>query len=1115
MTVRESILVDRPPLCRVRNEAGLQFAIFENGTIHSITAGTVRINLFNGSLLSEGICNLYIRKLGKRHQFAPLLGPSANAKYSFTEDRFTARGEFEGIRYDCRLVQDPDAHSWKWEIVLDNTNRQDVRLDLICVQDVGLTGANEGEKNELYTSQYIDYTILDHPEYGPVVCCRQNELGPGCLPWLALGSLDKTAGYSTDGELFYGLDYRVTAIPAGLLNDTLGGHLQKEMAIVALQQEPFLLPAGRSRKLGFFGIFCTHHPDRTGPADLPLIDARLHTLNEIADESAQMPAFMKSTAESLFSASPLFVAEDLTERDLDLYFKGPRRHCEVQEGHLLSFFHGENTHVVMKAKELQTDRPCGHILKTGCGFDPDESVMGCTSFMFGVFQSHLTQGNVNFNRFLSVHTDPLNVQRHTGQRIFIYMQGQYQQLGVPSAFAIEPGQCRWLYKQGNLLFEVKVSVSPEKPKTILQITVLEGPPCRWIIIHHLVEENGWYLKEQETIDSSRILRFVPADKSRPGKKYPNGRFELGIDNLRAVQTAGGDENVFTDGRSRGLPCVSVEYQPCKSASITITGRLIPPVHSEKKSKPFRIASDPVPSKSQDSGLAEILEILPWFTHNAQIHYLLPHGLEQYGGAAWGTRDICQGPVEMLLAMGQYDPVRKILRTVFSNQNPDGNWPQWWMFDRYHTIRALESHGDVIFWPILAACEYIDRSGDMAFLEESLPFYSTDEGASVLDHILRAFEHVRSKRLTAGTWLVDFSDGDWNDALQPVDPAMKKKLISSWMVELSYQAAAAFAGLCRKVGLTEKAETFEQWSRWIRADFLKYLMADSVVPGFGIIKDNKKMDLLMHPSSKALDIHYRLLPMTRGILSGLFSPEQAARHLALIERHLTAPDGVRLMDRPLPYEGGLQRYFRRAESSPFFGREIGLMYTHAHLRYAEALSVMGQSEGFLNALRKAVPINIQAVIPTASRRQSNCYFSSSDAAFGNRYEVNQRYADLLGGKIKFNGGWRIYSSGPGIFMKLVISHLLGIRCCHDRIEIDPVMPHSLDGLSVVMDLYERPIQIRYRVCGKGKGVRRIEINGEPVPFSRALNLYRLGAAVIDRRTMESKWQNQKNTIKIDL
>ena len=81
------------------------------------------------------------------------------------------------------------------------------------------------------------------------------------------------------------------------------------------------------------------------------------------------------------------------------------------------------------------------------------------------------------------------------------------------------------------------------------------------------------------------------------------------------------------------------------------------------------------------------EIFPWFIHNALVHYLSPRGLEQYSGGGWGTRDVCQGPVELLLALGRFEPMRDLLCRVFRQQNPDGDWPQWFMFfDRERNIR---------------------------------------------------------------------------------------------------------------------------------------------------------------------------------------------------------------------------------------------------------------------------------------------------------------------------------------------------------------------------------------------------------------------------------------------
>ena len=111
-------------------------------------------------------------------------------------------------------------------------------------------------------------------------------------------------------------------------------------------------------------------------------------------------------------------------------------------------------------------------------------------------------------------------------------------------------------------------------------------------------------------------------------------------------------------------------------------------------------------------LARIADIVPWFAHNAFVHYLSPRGLEQYSGGGWGTRDVCQGPVELLLALGRVEPIRDLLLRVMSAQNADGDWPQWFMFfERDRDVRAGDSHGDIVFWPVLALAQYLIASGD--------------------------------------------------------------------------------------------------------------------------------------------------------------------------------------------------------------------------------------------------------------------------------------------------------------------------------------------------------------------------------------------------------------------
>lgn len=186
-------------------------------------------------------------------------------------------------------------------------------------------------------------------------------------------------------------------------------------------------------------------------------------------------------------------------------------------------------------------------------------------------------------------------------------------------------------------------------------------------------------------------------------------------------------------------------------------------------------------------------------------------------------------------------------------------------------------------------------------------------------------------------------------------------------------------------------------------------------------------------------------------------------------------------------------FQRAESSSFFGREIGVMYMHAHLRYAQALAHMGRARAFFDALARAHPIALRSVVPSASLRQANCYYSSSDAAFADRYEAQAHYGRVADGTVALDGGWRIYSSGPGIAIALVVGHFLGLRRAHDALVLDPVMPPSLDGLRAQVELAGVAVDLLVRLGPAGCGAVALALNGAPLAFTAESNPYRRGGA----------------------
>jgi cellobiose phosphorylase len=1108
MNIKEDILVSKKKNGTIKNSTGLIFSILENGSIKSIEQGEIQINLINGSPLENGCFNIYLRKRANEISAIPLFGPNSNSKYKIEKNIFEAAGQWEDINYSCRLLLSEKENSWLWDLRLENLNSKKQELDLICVQDVGLTAVNSGEKNELYVSQYIDYTPILHKEHGHIVCCRQNEHGPNCIPWLALGSISNANSFSTDGMQFFGPRYKEQAVAKCLSASMLPGLSQQELAVVALQEKPFILESTQAVNLGFYGIFCQDHPAATGNDDVNFIEKGILQLKKLSNTPWVDGYDYQQSLKSLFTESPLFLSENLTETEINKFFGSEKRHCEYKDDRLLSFFYGEHNHVVLREKELITVRPHGHIMKTGSNLTPDDSNMSLTSYMFGVFQSHITQGNVNFNRFLTVNSNPLNIPRYTGQRIFILIDNELYQLGIPSAFEMSFNQCRWIYKNNKTSFEVISEASKDKPEITLKIKVLSGNPAEWIISNQLADEHKWSIEQRQT-NGREILKFVPGKNTELARKYPEGHFDVCLENSKIIKQIGNDSHLFEDCKSRGVNFLTIELSPTKEFTMIISGCLAEQYNSAKAATNLKISAN-----GKSDGVNEIFEIMPWYFQNAQIHYLAPRGLEQFSGAAWGTRDVCQGSVEMLLSLEEYSSVRKILSLVFSNQNADGNWPQWWMYDNYNDIRFNESHGDVIFWPILAVSQYISSSGDFNFLNEELPYYKEAHVSKVIDHIHRAMDYISNKRFVSGTSLVNYDGGDWNDSMQPANKELKKQLVSSWTVILSYQAFKQFAEICHKSGFEQTAEKLEKLCESIKNDFNRYLIKNDVVAGFGFVNKNK-IDLLLHPSDSEIGIHYSLIPMTRGIISGIFTPDQAKKHYEIIEKYLKGPDGARLMDKSPEYNGGLQCFFKRAESCPFFGREIGLMYTHAHLRYAQALAKMGKAREFVNALRQAVPIELHKIIPQADIRQSNCYYSSSDAGFESRCEANRRYEDLLNGKIALNGGWRVYSSGPGIFINNVISNLAGIRHSFGHTIIDPVLPKELDGLNLQMAFRSAKVNLIYQVSGSEKGVTKIEINDINIDFERESNPYRPGGAVIEDAKLKAALNKDENLMRITI
>jgi cellobiose phosphorylase len=977
--------------------------------------------------------------------------------------------------------------------------------------------------NEYYVSQYVDHTPLFDPAQGYVVASRQNLPAEGRHPWCLSGSLRCGESFATDALQLHGCARRAgEPTPPGLGGWLPGRRLQHEHSMVVLRDTPLWLAPAEEARTGFFGLLMADHPQASALADLERMREALG-LPE-ATPGARVPGPSgKAPARSLFdTAVPLPVTELQRGRLEELFGRDWRHEERDAHGGLLSFFHGTEAHVVLRAKELAVLRPHGHILRTGAHLTPDETALTSTVWMSGVFHSLLTQGHVAFNRLLSTTHSYLDLFRSHGLRVFVELDGKWWLLHVPSAFEMAPARCRWIYAHAGGTIEVTCAALSD-PHTLTVSLTAQGTTPRWLISLHLAVDGDdgcapgvarWSRDGEEILITGSEL----------AARFPRGAFRLVP--LRDVGLrAGGDELLFADGVARGEPFLCLRTERCAAFSLDCTGELV----TASTPRPLQLARAGSlttgielhpPAGPAGAAAAALGEIVPWLAHDAWVHYLAPRGLEQYTGGGWGTRDVCQGPVDLLLAHGHLDSLRDLLLRVMAAQNPDGDWPQWFMFfERDRAIRAGDSHGDILLWPVVALAQYLAASSDAEFLEEVVPFFAADpalaQAATVWEHVQRALS-LAAARALPGTHLMACGHGDWNDSLQPADPNLRARLCSSWTVTLHHQALMSMAERLRALGRhLDAAVEFTLQAGAIRADIQRLLLVDGVLAGYALLDPGEPAVLLLHPQDHSSSVRYSLLAMSQAVLQDMLTPQEAHAHLRLVREHLEGPDGFRLFDHPLPYRGGPERLFQRAEEASFFGREIGLMYMHAHLRHAQALAHAGDAEGFFRALCQANPIGVRDLVPAATLRQSNCYYSSSDAAFSDRYQADREYGRVAQQTVALEGGWRVYSSGAGIALRLIRQVLLGLTKEPGLLIVDPVMPASLDGLRHMTHLFGRPVEVCYRPGPRGCGVRRITLNGTALAFRERPALYRPGAALLTQAALAEHLEPDGSQMQIEL
>ncbi|TCZ75799.1 cellobiose phosphorylase [Paenibacillus albiflavus] len=1100
----------------------MTFTFMPSGDIREITVLNRMINQWVANPVDGSLNNLYLRlHTANGIEAIPMIGIHSTSKMSHSDSQIIWTGTARELKYQVTFTL-TDQHIWFWDVKVEGRGQE---IDVIYGQDLGIADKGVVRTNEAYLSQYIDHTVFEDTALGYVVCSRQNQPQQGEFPYIQQGSLTKAAGYSTDGYQFFGLSYKESDQAAVLTQASLANEVyQYEFAYTALQSERVRLDG--SSQFVFYGLYRPNHPHAITELEFSneLKQAWAQASKIQAMEAAQ-PVHKASFASAI--GTPL-LTESMTIEEVKNLF--PNREQEEWQGEeLLSFFTDTYEHVVLKAKELLIERPHGHILMTGNNDRLNDQILTTTSYMYGIFNSQLVLGNTSSNKMLTNARNALNVMKTSGQRIYIEQSGEYRLLTMPSMFEMGFNYARWYYKMQDDMLIITNFTTVDTPEVHLQVRSTSGKAYTFMVTNQVSMNNNEYLVPFHMNQEADVLTFRADAESDSASVLPELNYRMKVFGTElAIQ----DETALVSGIAAGsASLVVLKLNACKEWSMTVRGALhneqSPILHAnaENEIERYREYYRKVMNgfhlsiaEGTSDNLQKVNAIAWWYTHNMLVHYSVPHGLEQYGGAAWGTRDVCQGPTEYFMAMQKYDRVRDILKQVYSHQyEDDGNWPQWFMFDQYYKIQQEESHGDIIVWPLKVLGDYLHNTHDYSILEELLPYTNrhtaefTDAKYSLADHAKKEIAYIKNHFLH-DTHLSAYGDGDWDDTLQPANAQLKQYMISSWTVALTYQTLSQLSSVLAEKDSALSTE-LQELAAGIQKDFNQYMLQTDVIPGFVYMEEPGKAEYMLHPTDTTTGIQYRLLPMTRSMIAELLTKEQADAHYELIKKELYCPDGVRLMNKPAKYVGGVSTHFKRAEQASNFGREVGLQYVHAHIRFVEAMAKLGKSEETWKGLEMINPVGIQSIVPNAELRQSNAYFSSSDGKFNTRYEAQERFDELRTGKVAVKGGWRIYSSGPGIYLNQLISNCLGIRHEGQDLILDPVLPQTCDGMQFDYELNGQKVRFIYRITGQP--IQGVTINGYETKFIPVPNPYRQGGIRIEEQELCRLMNLESNELLIQL